>query len=148
MVIDPQKMLLIDDDPNDVELFQLAIQDLRYIRTLDILNDGVQAIAYLLGSTTQSPVNELPRFVLMDLKLPGLTGIEVLRIIRNHPSTRLLPVVIMTSSAEESDLTDCYNLGVNSYVIKPIDFQQFRGLAQQVGSYWMTLNIPVNVLET
>lgn len=146
MVIDPQKMLLVDDDPNDVELIQLAIQDFAFIRTLDILTDGEQAVQYLLGTTTQSPVSELPRFVLMDLKLPKLTGIEVLRAIRQNPNTQFLPIVIMTSSSEESDLRACYNLGVNSYVVKPLDFQQFQAVAKQVGRYWMTVNYPPSVL--
>lgn len=147
MVIDPQKMLLVDDDPNDIELIQLAIQDLRFIRTLDILTDGEQAVNYLFGTSTQPPVTELPRFVLMDLKLPKLTGIEVLQLIRQNPVTQYLPVVIMTSSSEESDLTACYNLGVNSFVVKPLDFQQFQTIARKVGTYWMTINYPLSVLS-
>jgi CheY-like chemotaxis protein len=146
MAIDPQKLLLIDDDPNDIELIQLAIRDLSFIRTLDILSDGEQAVNYLFGTTTQPPVRELPRLVLMDLKLPKLTGVEVLREIRQNPMTRYLPVVIMTSSSEESDLRACYNLGVNSYVVKPLDFQRFQDLAKEVGSYWMTINHPLSVL--
>jgi len=148
MTIDPRKMLLVDDDPNDIELVQLAIQDLTFIRTLDILTDGAQAIEYLHGSPHQAPVEALPRFVLMDLKLPKLTGIEVLRAIRQNPRTRFLPVVIMTSSSEDSDLSDCYNLGVNSYVVKPVDFQRFQELAQLVGSYWMTIKSPISVLAS
>jgi CheY-like chemotaxis protein len=146
MAIDPQKMLLIDDDPNDIELIQLAIRDLTFIRTLDILSDGEQAVNYLLGSPTRPPVRELPRLVWMDLKLPKLTGVEVLREIRQNPTTRYLSVVIMTSSAEESDLRACYNLGVNSYVVKPLDFQQFQDIAKEIGSYWMTINHPFSVL--
>ncbi|MBE7381459.1 MAG: response regulator [Leptolyngbya sp. SIO1E4] len=148
MVIDPQKMLLVEDDPHDIELLQLALRDLSDIRTLDILNDGEQAVLYLLGSAAQAPVSELPCFILMDLKLPKLSGIEVLRAIRNHPSTQQLPVVIMTSSAEEQDRRDCYNLGVNSYVVKPLDFQRFREFVQQIGKYWMTVNTPPNILAT
>jgi CheY-like chemotaxis protein len=147
MVIDPQKMLLVDDDPNDIELVQLALRDLSFIRTLDILTDGEQAINYLLGSATQAPTSEFPRFVLMDLKLPKLTGVEVLQGMRQHPSTRTLPVVIMTSSYEESDLRACYNLGVNSYVVKPLDFQQFQEIAQMVGNYWMTINHPLSIFQ-
>lgn len=146
MVINPQKMLLIDDDPNDIELIQLAIQDLSFIRIMDILSDGEQAINYLLGPNSQTPNFELPRFVLMDLKLPKLTGVEVLRAIRENPTTQHLPVVIMTSSSEETDLSACYNLGVNSYVVKPLDFERFQQIARQVGSYWMTINHPVSVL--
>ncbi|MEM1256855.1 MAG: response regulator [Cyanobacteria bacterium P01_D01_bin.71] len=148
MVIDPQKMLLVDDDPNDVELVQLAIQELRVIRTIDVVTDGAQAVEYLLGSSAQAPVATLPRFVLMDLKLPRLNGIEVLRAIRQDSRTQFLPVVIMTSSSEERDLNDCYNLGVNSYVVKPLDFQRFQEFARLVGNYWMAINLPLSVLAS
>lgn len=148
MTIDPQKMLLVDDDPNDIELVQLAIQDLNFIHTIDILTDGAQAVEYLLGSDNRAPVNALPRFVLLDLKLPKLTGVEVLRAIRQDERTQFLPVVIMTSSSEESDLNDCYNLGVNSYIVKPLDFQRFQEFARQIGNYWMTINLPFSVLAS
>ncbi|MEM0979346.1 MAG: response regulator [Cyanobacteria bacterium P01_H01_bin.58] len=147
MFIDSGKMLLVDDDPNDIELLQLALRELSCIRTLDIVNDGEQVLRYLIGSETQQPTRELPRFVLMDLKLPKLTGIEVLRAIRRHPATQTLPVVIMSSSSEETDLRACYNLGVNSYVVKPLDFQQFLASVKQVGNYWMTVNSPINLLQ-
>ncbi|MEM6838239.1 MAG: response regulator [Cyanobacteria bacterium P01_C01_bin.120] len=148
MIIDPQKMLLVDDDPYDVELIQLAIQELSFIRTMDVVTDGAQAVEYLLGSREETSVAALPRFVLMDLKLPKLNGIEVLRAIRQDARTQFLPVVIMTSSSEETDLNDCYNLGVNSYVIKPLDFQRFQEFARQVGNYWMTINLPLSVLAS
>lgn len=148
MTIDYHKMLLVDDDPNDIELIQLAIQELTVIRTLDVLTDGAQAIEYLIGSSDRAPTPLLPRFVLMDLKLPKLTGIEVLRAIREEDRTRFLPVVIMTSSSEDRDLIDCYNLGVNSYVVKPLDFQRFQEFAMLVGSYWMTINSPFSVLAS
>ena len=143
MTIDPYKMLLVDDDPNDIELVQLSIQDFDFIRTLDVLTDGAQALEYLIGSQSQAPVSLLPQFVLIDLKLPKLTGIEVLRAIRQNRRTRTLPVVIMTSSSEDSDLRDCYDSGVNSYVVKPLDFHQFQELVKLVGSYWMTANSPL-----
>lgn len=146
MVVDPQKLLLVEDDPNDVELIQLAIQELNFIRVFDVVSDGEQAIQYLCGSDLSPPTRDLPRLVLMDLKLPKKNGIEVLQAIRSHPRTRFLPVVIMTSSAEEQDLRACYNLGVNSYVVKALEFQQFRELAQQVGAYWMNVNRPLGYL--
>ena len=148
MTIDYRKMLLVDDDPNDIELIQLALQDLTVINTLDILTDGAQAIEYLIGTSDRAPVALLPRFVLMDLKLPKLTGIEVLRTIRQDRRTRFLPVVIMTSSSEDRDLRDCYNLGVNSYVVKPLGFQQFQEFSKLVGSYWMNINSPFSVLAS
>ena len=142
MIIDSRKMLLVDDDPNDIELVQLAIADLTVIRTLDVLTDGAQAIQYLIGSAEQSPVAALPRFVLMDLQLPKCTGIEVLRAIRQNGRTQHLPVIIMSSSSEDSDLEACYNLGVNSYAVKPLDFQRFQEFAKCSGGYWMTINHP------
>lgn len=148
MTIDYRKMLLVDDDPNDIELIQLALQDLTVINTLDVLTDGAQAIEYLIGTRDRAPVSLLPRFVLMDLKLPKLTGIEVLRAIRQNSRTRFLPVVIMTSSSEDRDLRDCYNLGVNSYVVKPLGFQQFQEVAQLIGSYWMSTNSPFSLLAS
>ncbi len=148
MIVNPGKMLLVDDDPNDIELIELALQELSCIRTLDVVNDGEQALRYLLREPAQARSDELPRFVLMDLKLPKLTGIEVLQAIRNHPPVQHLPVVIMSSSAEECDLQACYNLGVNSYVVKPLDFQKFLEIAKQVGHYWMTINSPINILQS
>jgi len=148
MTIDPQKMLLVDDDPNDIELVQLAIQDLTAIHTLDILTDGAQAVEYLLGSAERSPVATLPRFLLMDLKLPKLTGVEVLQALRQDPRTRYLPVVIMTSSSEDRDLNNCYDLSVNSYVVKPVNFLRFQEFARLVASYWMTVNSPLSVLAS
>jgi two-component system response regulator len=148
MTIDPHKMLLVDDDPNDIELVQLAIEDFDLIRTLDILTDGAQALEHLIGSESNPPVELLPQFVLMDLKLPKLTGLEVLKAIRQNPRTRTLPIVIMTSSSEDSDLRDCYDSGVNSYVVKPLDFYQFQDFVKLVVSYWMTINSPFSVLTS
>jgi CheY-like chemotaxis protein len=140
-MVDAYKMLLVDDDPNDIELIQLAIQDLSFIQTLDILTDGEQAINYLLNQAGPTSVS-LPRFILMDLKLPKLTGIEVLRTIRGDPLTRCLPVVIMSSSSEETDLQACYDLNVNSYVVKPLGFYEFQRVVREVTTYWMTINHP------
>ncbi len=133
-MVDAYKMLLVDDDPNDIELIQLAIQDLSFIQTLDILTDGEQAINYLLNQAGPTSVS-LPRFILMDLKLPKLTGIEVLRTIRGDPLTRCLPVVIMSSSSEETDLQACY-------VVKPLGFYEFQRVVREVTTYWMTINHP------
>ncbi len=95
---------------------------------------------YLLGRDGQPPTNPLPRLVLLDLKLPKIDGIRVLELIREAPRTRNLVVVVMTSSAENRDLQACYDLGVNSYIVKPLDFHQFVEVSRQVGFYWMMLN--------
>jgi len=142
MDIDPAQILLIEDDPHDVELIQLALESYNLINSMEVVYDGEQALHYLLGSTSGSPLHPLPRLVLLDLKLPKISGVRVLEEIRHHPRTRNLVVVVMTSSQEDRDLNTCYDLGVNSYIVKPLDFQQFIEIARQVGLYWMALNQP------
>jgi two-component system, response regulator len=136
----PTRILLVEDDPNDVELIQLALESYNFVNQLDVVMDGAQALHYLYGQAGDPPIHALPRLVLLDLKLPKVDGIEVLRAIRSHPHTQELIVVVMTSSAEHQDLSACYALGVNSYIVKPLDFQQFIEVARQVGFYWMMLN--------
>ncbi|WP_421657364.1 response regulator [Leptothermofonsia sp. ETS-13] len=142
MSIEPTRILLVEDDPNDVELVQLALSRYNFLSQMDVASDGEQALHYLLGQDGKSPSHPLPRLVLLDLKLPKVNGIRVLQTLRAHPRTRRLVVVVMTSSEEDSDLNACYDLGVSSYVVKPLDFQQFLEVAQQVGLYWMLLNKP------
>lgn len=138
--MEPTQILLVEDDPNDVELIQIALERYNFVNRIDVVPDGEQAIHYLFGRDGQPPVKPLPRLVLLDLKMPKIDGIEVLRRIRASPQTRHLVVVMMTSSAETRDLKACYDLGVNSYIVKPLDFQQFIEMSQQVGFYWMMLN--------
>lgn len=142
MDVQPTKILLVEDDPNDVELIQLSLDSYNFVNQMDIVGDGEQALHYLLGRDGNPPAQPLPRLVLLDLKLPKVNGIAVLETIRQHPRTRQLVVVVMTSSAEDRDLDACYNLGVNSYIVKPLDFQQFVEVARQIGFYWMMLNQP------
>jgi two-component system, response regulator len=138
--MDPTEILLVEDDPNDVELIQLALDSYNFVNQLRIVRDGEQALHYLLGREGESPTESLPRLVLLDLKLPKVDGIQVLEAIRTHDRTRNLVVVVMTSSAENNDLQVCYDLGVNSYIVKPLDFQQFVEVSRQVGFYWMMIN--------
>ncbi|MGG6297361.1 response regulator [Leptolyngbya sp. AN02str] len=140
--IEPARILLVEDDPNDVELIRLAFSDSNLIEQLDVAYDGEQALQYLLGREGQSPQSPLPRLLLLDLKLPKINGIRVLQTLRTHPRTQNMVVVVMTSSQEDRDLNACYELGVNSYIVKPLDFQQFTEVASQVGLYWMLLNRP------
>ncbi|EAZ88520.1 response regulator receiver protein [Crocosphaera chwakensis CCY0110] len=135
-------MLLIEDDPNDIELIQLALENYNFVHEIDIVEDGEQALEYLFGRGDDTPRRQLPRVILLDLKLPKINGIQVLEAIRRDPRTNQIVVVVMTSSAEDRDIEACYNLGVNSYIIKPFDFQQFTEIARQVGFYWMMLNQP------
>ncbi|MBD2036395.1 response regulator [Leptolyngbya sp. FACHB-321] len=137
--IEPTRILLVEDDPNDVELIRLAFRNYNLVNQLDVVADGEQALHYLLGQEG-IPLRPLPRFVLLDLKLPKISGIRVLQTLRSHPRTQQLIIVVMTSSQEDSDLNTCYDLGVNSYIVKPLDFQQFLTVTRDVGLYWMLLN--------
>ncbi|HET7770833.1 MAG TPA: response regulator [Chloroflexota bacterium] len=128
-------ILLVEDNPDDEELTRIAFEESNLANQLVVARDGVEALEYLLDS--QRP---LPQMVLLDLKLPKLNGLEVLRRLRADERTRFLPVVILTSSDEERDLFDSYGLGANSYVRKPVDFAQFVESVRQLGLYWLVLN--------
>lgn len=127
-------ILLVEDDADDEELARASLEA-HGIGRIHTVHDGVEALAYLEDSGL-----ELPRVVLLDLKLPKLNGIEVLRRIRSHARTAYLPVVIMTSSKQEADRVSSYRHGANSFVTKPIDFGQFREAVRQLGIYWVALN--------
>ena len=138
-------ILLIEDNPSDVELTKRALHKAHVANELVVAEDGQQALARLLGDDAPgggSPLAELPAVVLLDLKLPKLDGLEVLRRIRGHERTRRLPVVVLTSSAEEQDVAASYDLGVNSYIRKPVDFVQFAEAIRHIGLYWLVLNEP------
>lgn len=139
----PQKIiLLVEDNPDDVSLTLRAFRKSDPAIRIDVVHDGIQALDYLFG-TGQYAVDYtgfLPMLVLLDLKLPRLDGLEVLQHLRADERTRLLPVVILTSSREQEDLIGCYSRGANSYIRKPVDFQQFASAMQQLGLYWLELN--------
>lgn len=138
-----KRILLVEDNPDDVDLTLRAFRQNEEISTSTIVvaRDGVEALLYLHGDETHSP-GEKPSLILLDINLPRMDGIEVLRRIRNHPSTRHLPVVMLTSSSEDRDLADSYGLGANSYVRKPVDFTEFVRAAGRLGIYWLELNRP------
>jgi CheY-like chemotaxis protein len=137
-------ILLIEDNPSDVELTQRALEKGRVVNELVVVWDGQEALDYLMGKGDYSgrDVSDLPTLTLLDLKLPKVSGLEVLRQIRAEARTRRMPVVILTSSREEQDLARGYDLGVNSYISKPVDFQQFAQSVEQIGLYWLLLNEP------
>jgi two-component system, response regulator len=142
MSVSTMTILLVEDNPRDEELALLALEDSRVANDVVVVHDGVQALDYLFGSgsfDSRSPA-EQPQLVLLDLKLPKLNGLEVLERIRADPRTELIPVVILTSSDEESDLVRSYKLRVNSYIRKPVDFAQFTEAIRQLGLYWLVLN--------
>jgi two-component system response regulator len=132
-----KKILLVEDNPDDVELTLRAFRKVNLANDMDVVTDGEEALKYL---TEHKDV--LPVVVLLDLKLPKMDGLEVLRRMRAAESTRLLPVVIMTSSREESDLITSYRLGANSYIRKPVNFEQFVEAVHHLGIYWLLLNEP------
>jgi len=132
-------ILLVEDNPNDRLLTQRAFKKSNLSNDLIMVNDGEEALNYLFG-TNDTPPQPLPVLVLLDLKLPKVDGLEVLQQIRANERTQLLPVVILTSSKEQDDLVRSYTLGVNSYVRKPVDFNEFVAAVQQLGLYWLVLN--------
>jgi CheY-like chemotaxis protein len=132
-------ILLVEDNPKDEALTLRALKKANIGNRVVVARDGVEAIEYLLGSAAGSR-NELPQLILLDLKLPKIDGHEVLRRIRSDERTRLLPVVILTTSVEDKDRLQGYSLGANSYVRKPVDFVEFAQAVVQMGLYWLVLN--------
>lgn len=135
-------ILLVEDNPNDVLLTQRALKKANIINKLIVARDGVEALDYLFGTGAWAgrDTGDLPQVVLLDLKLPKVDGLEVLRRIRAEDRTKLLPVVVLTSSNEEKDLVSSYSLGANSYIRKPVSFNQFAEAVRQLGLYWLVLN--------
>ena len=144
MISGSQNILLVEDNPDDVALTLRAFKKSKIANQIIIASDGVEALDYLYGTGKYAgrDVRILPAVILLDLNLPKLGGLEVLKHIRSNKSTELLPVVILTSSKEESDLVTGYKLGANSYVRKPVDFEQFSEATQQLNLYWLVLNEP------
>ncbi len=131
-------ILLVEDNPDDEDLTRRAFVRSNVANELDVVRDGQQALDYLFGNGT--PAKPAPALILLDLKLPKVDGLEVLKRIRESSSTKLIPVVILTSSAEQTDLIAGYDTGANSYVRKPVDFDQFSESVRQLGLYWLIVN--------
>jgi len=139
-------ILLVEDNPDDEELTRLAFADCRIANTLIVVRDGQEALDFLLatGKYSSRDACVLPQVVFLDLKLPKIDGLDVLRRIRGDERTKFLPVVILTSSKEERDMVAGYSLGANSYIQKPVDFVQFLEAVRQLGLYWLVLNETVD----
>jgi two-component system response regulator len=139
-----KKILLVEDNPDDVELTLRALKKNNITNEIVVVRDGAEALDYLAGTGAYKgrDTNDMPTVVLLDLKLPKIDGIELLRRIRSEGKTKLLPVVVLMSSKEEKDLINSYSLGANSYIRKPVDFNQFVDAVKQLGMYWLLLNEP------
>ena len=135
-------ILLIEDNPDDVELTRIAFAEAGIDRQLVVVRDGAEALDYLFarGAHAGRAATDLPAVVLLDLNLPKVNGREVLQAIRAHHATRSLPVVVLTTSAEPFDVDAVYELGANSYIQKPVEFERFVDAVRQIGLYWLTLN--------
>lgn len=138
------EVLLVEDSPEDAELTLRALRKRNVVNKLRHVEDGEEALDFLFarGRYADRDINHRPRVVLLDLKLPKLSGLEVLRALRADPRTHSIPVVVITSSRESRDLAEAYELGVNSYVVKPVDFDQFSEAVGDIGMYWLLVNQP------
>ena len=136
------EVLLVEDNPADAELALRALQKNKLSNRIHWVKDGAEALEFLLGGA-ETAERRAPRVVFLDIKLPKVDGIEVLRRVKADARTRNIPIVMMTSSREERDMVESYRLGVNSYVVKPVDFEQFSKAVTDVGFYWMLINQPL-----
>lgn len=142
-------ILLVEDNPDDELLTLMAFKDNNITNDVVVAHDGAEALEYLFGKHVDNTpdMDNLPQVILLDINLPKVNGLEVLQQIRSHPRTRLLPVVILTSSKEEVDIIKSYRLGANSYVRKPVDFEQFSEAIRQLGLYWLSINETSNKIR-
>ncbi len=140
-------ILLVEDNPDDELLTLRAFKKSKIMNKVVVARDGAEALDYLFarGQYAHRDPDELPQLVLLDLKMPKIDGLEVLRQVREHDRTKLLPVVVLTSSDEERDIVQSYNLHANSYIRKPVDIDQFVEAVRQLGLYWLVLNISPNI---
>jgi len=138
-----KRILLAEDDPRDVELTLLALAEHKFANEVDVVRDGQETLDYLYRREQfrERPGNN-PAVVLLDLKMPKVDGLEVLRVIRGDEQLKMIPVVMLTSSGEEGDIVESYKLGVNAYVVKPVDFHQFVDAIKQIGAFWALVNEP------
>lgn len=137
-------ILLVEDSPYDAELTMTALLAKNITNHIEHVEDGAEALDFIFcrGRFAKRSFNNLPRLVLLDLKMPKVSGIDVLRALKSNPDTQKIPVVILTSSKEEPDIDICYELGANSYIVKPVGFENFASAVTEIGMYWALLNQP------
>lgn len=144
MTVRDVDILLVEDNPSDIELTVHALRKNKVVAGIEIVRDGEEALDFLFrrGAFSDRSYDPLPKLILLDLKLPKINGTEVLRQVKGDERTETIPVVILTGSKEERDLLACYQLGVNSYIQKPVNFDEFKETARQLGVYWLLVNQP------
>jgi len=138
------EILMVEDNLYDEELALHALKSHNLANHIEVVRDGAEALEYIFctGAYADRDIDDMPKLILLDLKLPKVDGLEVLRRIKSDSRTRTIPVVMLTSSSQDRDIVDSYQLGVNSYIVKPVDFEQFSQAVQQIGFYWLLLNQP------
>ena len=139
---DALEIVVVEDNPNDVELALRALRKYKLGNRIVVLRDGAEAIEFFFGAGVDREHFRVPRVVLLDLNLPKVDGLAVLRRLKADEQTQAIPIVMLTSSREEKDVIESYRLGVNSYIVKPVDFAQFSEAVRQMGAYWVLLNEP------
>ena len=137
-------ILLVEDNPNDAELALHALRKHKLANRIHLVRDGAEALEFIFGTGAYADrdLADQPKVILLDIKLPKVDGLEVLRSIKADSATRAIPVVMLTSSREERDIVEGYRLGVNSYIVKPVEFDQFTNAVRELGMYWLLLNKP------
>jgi CheY-like chemotaxis protein len=142
MTVKEVEVLLVEDNPNDQELTLRALKKKNLCNRIHVVSDGAEALDFIFGKGNYvgRTAADLPKVVLLDIKLPKVNGIEVLQKVKSDPALRSLPIVMLTSSKEGPDVQECYRLGANSYIVKPVDMEQFLTAVQNIGLYWLMLN--------
>jgi CheY-like chemotaxis protein len=140
------EILLVEDNPDDLDMALRALRKAHLANHIQVARDGAEALDFIFGTGPHAGrnVENSPKVILLDLKLPKVDGIEVLRRVKSDPRTKMIPVVVLTSSKEQPDVSECYNLGVNSYIVKPVNFESFASAVAELGMYWLLLNHPPN----
>ena len=142
--VDAVEILIVEDTPQDLELTLRALRKAKLSNHIEVARDGAEALEFIFceGVHSNRKIQNGPKVVLLDLKLPKVDGLEVLKRIKNDPRTKTLPVVVLTSSKEQKDVVESYRLGVNSYIVKPVNFERFAAAVSELGLYWLLLNHP------
>jgi two-component system, response regulator len=143
------EILIVEDTPEDLELTLRALRKAKLTNRIHVARDGAEAIEFIFceGQYAGRKIEDAPKVILLDLKLPKIDGIEVLRRVKSDPRTKPIPVAVLTSSKEQKDVVESYRLGVNSYIVKPVNFERFAEAVQELGMYWLLLNQPPRIEE-